>query len=133
MNTGFIMQFAASLAAIGTLVALVAWARIARPTPWLDEGRARALLAEDFPGRPIDRLWIADDGAGAIARCGSGAAAAALVLVRVGDGYAARSLPWADAVATSLRNGRLSLRLGEAGAPRADLVLGAWPPKDIAA
>ena len=24
-------------------------------------------------------------------------------------------------------------RLGEAGAPRADLVLGAWPPKDIAA
>ncbi|WP_374570037.1 hypothetical protein [Phenylobacterium sp.] len=129
MNAGFLIQFAASALAVGALVLLVAWARIARPTPPLDEARARALIAEEFPDRPIGQVWVASDGAGALARSG----AAALVICRVGDGYAARHIPWAQALSSSLRDGRLRIELGEMAAPRAELALDAWPPKDLAA
>lgn len=129
MNTGFLLQFIASALAVGALVLLVAWARIARPTPPLDEARARALIAEEFPGRTIEGVWVARDGAGALGRSG----AAALVICRVGDGYAARSVPWAQALAASFKDGRLRIDLGEVAAPRAVLALEAWPPKDLAA
>ncbi|MFN3522347.1 MAG: hypothetical protein ACK4YQ_08865 [Phenylobacterium sp.] len=129
MNTEFLIQFAASAAAVGGLVLLVAWARIARPTPPLDEARARALIAEEFPGRALEGVWVSSDGAGALARSG----AAALIICRVGDGYAGRSVPWALALASSFRDGRLKVELGEAAAPRAVLALEAWPPKDLGA
>lgn len=129
LNTGFLIQFAASGLAVGALVLLVAWARIARPTPPLDEALARQVLGQEFPGRPIDRIWITVDGTGAVARSGT----AALVLCRIGDGYAARHIPWAQALSSSFRDGRLRIELGEVAAPRAVLSLDAWPPKDLAA
>lgn len=129
MNTEFLLQFVASALAVGALVLLVAWARIARPTPPLDEARARELIAVEFPGRTIEGVWVATDGAGAVGRSG----AAALIICRVGDGYAARSLPWAQALAASFKDGRLRVDLGEVAAPRAVLALEAWPPKDLAA
>lgn len=129
MNSDFLVQFAASAAAVGGLVLLVAWARIARPVPPLTEAQARAVFAQEFPGRSLQGVWIAQDGAGAVARSG----AAALVVCRVGDGYAARSIPWAQALSASFRDGLLRVELGEVGAPRAVLALEAWPPKDLAA
>lgn len=129
MNKAFLIQFAASGAAVAALVGLAAWARIARPAHPLDEVRARALLAEEFPGKPVEKLWVAVDGAGALARSG----AAALVLVRVGDGYAARQIPWAQALAAAFKDGRISLDLSDVAAPRAVIALDSWPPKDIAA
>ena len=72
MSLQFLIQFAASGAAITLLVALAAWARIARPCAPLDESRAGELLAQEFPGRRIDALWLAADGAGALARSGAG-------------------------------------------------------------
>jgi len=129
LNTEFLLQFVASALAVGALVLLVAWARIARPTPPLDEARARDLIAQEFPGRTIEGVWVASDGAGAVGRSG----AAALIICRVGDGYAARSVPWAQALAASFKDGRLRVDLGEVAAPRAVLTLEAWPPKDLAA
>jgi hypothetical protein len=129
MNNGFLIQTAASLAAIGLMVALAAWARIARPQPALDEARARALIAEDYPDRAIQAVWVSADGAGALARSGD----QALVLTRLGDGWAARQLPWAKAAAAPLEGGKVSLRLGDVAAPRAVLELKAWPPKEMAA
>ena len=109
---------------MGVLVALSAWARLAKPMPPLTEARARALLAEDFPTRPVERLWIANDGRGALARSG----ALALALCEVGDGYVARSLPWAQALASTFRDGVLRLDLSDVAAPRARLAFDTWPP-----
>lgn len=124
MNTGFLVQFAASLAAVAALVALAAWARIPRPTPPLDEAGALKLFGEEFPGHPVDHVWTASDGLGALARSGD----LALVISRLGDAYVARSLPWGAALAGRFQDGRLRLDLGEMGAPRASLALDAWPP-----
>lgn len=129
MGTAFLIQTAASLVAISLMVALAAWAKIARPQPPLDETRARALFADDFPDRSLDAVWISTDGAGAIARSG----AAALVLVRIGDGYAVRQVPWSRAATAAVGDGRLSLDLGDVAAPRAVLRLSDWPPEERAA
>jgi hypothetical protein len=129
MNTGFLIQTAASLVAIGLMVALAAWAKIARPQPPLTEARARELLAEDYPDRAIQAVWVSADGAGALAKSGE----AALVLTRLGDGWAARQLPWAKAVASPSADGKVSLGLGDVAAPRAVFRLAAWPPKELAA
>ncbi|MBI1199478.1 MAG: hypothetical protein GC203_16575 [Phenylobacterium sp.] len=129
MNAGFFVQLGASAAAVGALVALAAWAKIARPVSPLDEHKAREMLAEEFPGRRIDAVWVASDGAGALARSGG----LALVLCRVGDGFAARQIPWAQAIAASFRDGRLRLNLADVAAPTAVIALPAWPPKDLAA
>ena len=129
MGEGFFVQLAASGVAVGLLIALAAWAKIARPAAPLDEARVRELLAEEFPDRRLDAIWVAEDGAGALAR----SAGLALVVCRIGDGYAARQIPWAQAVAGAFRNGRLSLDLGDVAAPRAVIALSAWPPKDLAA
>ncbi|MCG9916247.1 MAG: hypothetical protein MH112_07815 [Phenylobacterium sp.] len=117
------------MTAVAILVALAALARIGRPSPGLDEARARTLLGEDFPDRNIDQLWIAREGRGALARSG----ACALVLIQVGDGYAARRLSWGQASSAMFRNGRLNIRLDEMAAPRAVLAFDNWPPKDLAA
>ena len=55
--------------------------------------KARLLLAEEFPGRPVDAVWIASDGCGAMAK----SAGLALVICRVGDGFALRQIPWPQA------------------------------------
>lgn len=129
MNDEFFIQLAASAAAVGALIALAAWAKIAKPVAPLDEYKARAILAEEFPGRTVEAVWIASDGCGALAKSG----ALALVICRVGDGFAARQIPWGQAVSATFKNGRLSVNLGDIAAPTAVISLPSWPPKDLAA
>jgi hypothetical protein len=129
VTTAYLIQFAVSAAAVGLMVALAAWATRGRGAAPLDEAAARAWLADEFPGRPIEGLWLADDGRGALARSGE----SALVLSRMGDGYVARELAWSQALAATPRNGRLALRLADAAAPRAVIAIAAWPPKGFAA
>lgn len=118
MDWGFALQLAGSAIAVAALVALAAWARLARPTPPLDEAAARALLAEEFPDHEVQRVWIDEAAAGLIARSDD----EALVIWRRGDGYVARSMPWAAAIASP---GQVD------GAPR--LRISPWPPaSDIA-
>lgn len=124
MDKQFAIQFAGSFAAVALLVALAAWAKIAKPMSPLSDARARALFADEFPGKVLDGLWVANDGRGALARSG----ASALVLCEVGDGYAARHIPWAQAVAASFRDGVLKLDLADVAAPRARLAFDSWPP-----
>lgn len=129
MNDEFFIQLAASAAAVGALIALAAWAKIAKPVAPLDEYKARAMLAEEFPGRTVEAVWIASDGCGALAKSG----ALALVICRVGDGFAARQIPWGQALSATFKNGRLSVNLGDIAAPTAVISLPSWPPKDLAA
>ncbi|MBR7619542.1 hypothetical protein JKL49_09100 [Phenylobacterium sp. 20VBR1] len=128
MDKQFAIQFAGSFAAVALLVALAAWAKIAKPMSPLSDARARALFADEFPGKVLDGLWVANDGRGALARSG----ASALVLCEVGDGYAARHIPWAQAVAASFRDGVLKLDLADIAAPRARLAFDSWPPAGAA-
>ena len=129
MSDAFFIQLALSAAAVAVLVGFAAWAKIAKPAGPLDERKARALLAEEFPGRKIDAVWVGTDGSGALARSGG----LALVLCQVGDGFAARQIPWAQAVAASFRNGQLCVDLSDISAPRATISLPSWPPSDLAA
>jgi hypothetical protein len=129
LDPAFFTQLALSAAAVGVLVLVAAWAKIARPAGPLDEHRARELLAEEFPNRAIDGIWIGSDGCGALARSGG----LALVLCRVGDGFVARQIPWGQAVSATFRGGRLSIDLSDIAAPRAVIALPSWPPKDLAA
>ena len=94
MGDDFLFQLAASAVAVGVLVALAAWAEIAKPAGPLDEAKARALFEHEFPGRRIDAVWVSTDGASALARSGG----LALVVCPVGDGFAARQIPWAQAI-----------------------------------
>lgn len=126
MNDAFV-QLAFSTAAVGVLVGVAAWAKIARPVGPLDDHKARQLLAEEFPGRALDAVWIASDGCGALAKSG----ALALVICRTGDGFALRQIPWAQALAATFRNGRLTVNLGDVSAPRAVIALPAWPPENL--
>lgn len=126
MTQAFLIQFAMSAGAVMVLVALAAWAKIAKPMTPLDDGRARKLLMEEFPGRVIDRIWVAVDGRGALAKSG----ASALVLCEVGDGYVARHIPWAQAVSSSFRDGVVKLDLSDVAAPLARIALQSWPPQD---
>lgn len=124
LDEALLIQVLGSAAAVGLLVALAAWARIARPTPPLDTEAARALLAVEFPDDPVDALWIAADGAGLVARSGE----RALVAWRRGDGYVARDLPWAAVLVAAPTKGFLVLKAAD-GAPRLALGDGeAWPP-----
>ena len=129
MDDAFFVQLALSAGAVGVLVAIAAWAKIAKPVGPLDDHKARALLAEEFPSRTIDAVWIASDGAGALAKSG----ALALVICRVGDGFAARQIPWGQAVSATFKNGKLSVNLSDIAAPTATISLPSWPPKDLAA
>jgi hypothetical protein len=128
LAAAFFIQVAASGAAVAVLVGLAAWAQIARPAGPLDDARARTLLAEEFPGRTLDGLWIAVDGKGAVAKSG----AAALVLCQLGDGFVARQIPWGQALAASFRNGRIVVDLADVSAPKAIISLPDWPPPELA-
>lgn len=129
MSIAFLIQTLGSALAVALMVAFAAWARIARPAPPLDEAQARALLAEEFPGRPIEAVWLAADGQGVLARSG----AMALALCRLGDGWTARELAWDQALKGHYADGRLTLALKDPGAPRAVIALPAWPPAGAAA
>lgn len=129
MDEEFFVQLALSAGAVAALIGVAAWAKIAKPVSPLDDHKARAILAEEFPGRRLDAVWIATDGCGALAKSGG----LALVLCRVGDGFAARQIPWGQAVSATFRNGRLRVNLGDIAAPTATISLPAWPPKDLAA
>jgi CTP:molybdopterin cytidylyltransferase MocA len=124
VHDGIALQFAATFAAVALLVGLAAWAKMAKPMTPLDDTRVLKLLAEQFPGRVIERVWVAVDGRGALAKSG----AAALVLCEVGDGYVARHIPWAQAVSSSFRDGVVKLDLSDVAAPNARIALQSWPP-----
>lgn len=126
LDKALLIQLLGSAVAVSLLVAVAAWARVARPTPPLDAEGARALLAVEFPDERIDALWIADDGAGLLARSGD----QALVLWRKGDGYVARETAWATALAATVDKGRLKLKIGD-GAPRLAVKDGVWPPSEF--
>ncbi len=49
----------------------------------------------------------------------------------MGDGFVARQIPWAQALAASFRNGRISIDLADVAATRAVNALDAWPPKCV--
>jgi hypothetical protein len=127
MGQEFYVQLAASGFAVAALVALAAWAKIARPVAPLDEERARFLLLEEFPGRSLDAVWVGVNGRGAVAKSG----AAALVLCEFGDGYVARQIPWAMALSASFRKGELCIDLADISAPMAVISLPSWPPKNL--
>jgi hypothetical protein len=129
VSLAFLIQTAASAVAIALMVALAAWARAGRPAPPLDAEAAKALFADEFPGRALEGLWVTSDRAGAIARAGD----RALVLIRLGDGYAARDMAWSEVSRTKLVHGKLRLRLRDPGAPELRLKVGAWPPRETAA
>ena len=127
MDQAFFIQLAASGAAVALLVALAAWAKIARPGAPLDEARARFLLSEEFPGRTLDAVWVGVNGKGAVAKSGG----LALVLCELGDGYVARQIPWGQAISASFKKGQISIDLADVSAPVAVISLPSWPPKDI--
>lgn len=129
MTHGLYIQLAGSAAAVAVLVAIAAWANIAKSAPPLDEERTKKLLGMEFPGRTIERVWVAVDGQGALAKSGG----MALVLCRLGDGYVARQIPWAQALAATFHGGRLTIDLRDVAAPSAVIALPAWPPKNLAA
>jgi len=119
---------AGSAVAVTLMVAIAAWARIARPTPPLDETAARALLAGEFPDHHPGEIWLAADGAGAVARAGG----EALILFRLGDAWVARGLPWERALAAPVQRGRVHFRIGDPAAPWARLAVSGitpWPPE----
>ncbi len=124
MSWAFVIQTLISALAVAAMVGLAAWARIAAPRPPLDEAAARALIAEEFPGEPIDALHLAADGKAAVARSG----ARALIVYLRGDDYVARGLPWSDAVAARAQDGAVRLALRDIAAPAARLAFAAWPP-----
>jgi hypothetical protein len=129
VNTAYLIQFAIFSLAVALMVALAAWATRGRGAPPLDEATARAWLADEYPGRRIEGLWLAADGQGAVAKAG----AAALVLNRMGDGYVARQVPWTQALAAEPTDGRIRIGFGDVAAPGAVLAIAAWPPKELAA
>ncbi len=119
-----------SAVAVGLMVAVAAWARIARPTAPLDQAGAFALLAAEFPDHRPDFAWIAADGAGVIARDGE----TALVLYRLGDSWVARSLRWRDALNARVVRGTVRLKLRDPAAPVAKLAVSGinpWPPEAL--
>ena len=129
MDLAYLIQLAVSGAAVALMIGIAAWATRGRGAPPLDEPTARRWLADEFPGRRLEGLWLAADGMGAVAKAGE----AALVLSRVGDGYVARQLPWAAAVAARVTDGRVRIALADVAAPRIVLALPAWPPKGTTA
>lgn len=132
MTLAFLIQTLASLVAILALAGLAAWARIARPLPELNESETRRLLGEEFPGEPLQGVWIAADGTAAVARSGD----RALLLFRLGDGYAARSAAWQALASARTLEAAREIRLNDIAAPRVRLAWPAdapWPPAGEAA
>jgi hypothetical protein len=115
MEQGYLIQFAVSAVAIVVLALVAAWARIPRKVAPLDEAAARAVIADELPDTPIERVWVDAAGQAAVAKSGS----EAVVLFRVGDGFAVREAPWSKLVKASAHDGRLLIRFGDPAAPAA--------------
>lgn len=130
-----VIQLVGSAVAVAAMVGIAAWARIPRPCPPLDDARAREILAVEYPDSAIDAVWLAADGAGAIARSGD----QALVIGRLGDSWVSRDLPWDRVLASEIRGGRVRIRVPDSSAPRLNLAVSGvnpWPPeqaRDLAA
>ena len=115
----YIITQLVTLAIVGGIMGLVAWVKIPRATPPLDEAEVRRRLAEDFPQTPLDQIWLALDGAGAVARSGG----EALLLFRMGDSYVSRSMAWSQALQAQAIKGRFWFRFNDFAAPKASLAL----------
>ncbi len=124
MTSAFLLQFVGSLIAVALLVALAAWAKIARHAPALDETRARALLAGEFPDQAVGPVWVAADGRSAVARAGD----QALLLAAIGDGWVSRTAPWSAVVGARRRGEHVLLATGDSAAPTMRLHAERWPP-----
>jgi hypothetical protein len=129
LNAALLIQLVISAVAVALMIGLAAWATRGRGAPLLDEATARRWLADEFPGRAIEALWLATDGLGAVAK----AADSALVLSRMGDGYMARAVPWARVATAGVKDGRVRIAIDDPAAPKAALAFAAWPPKGMAA
>lgn len=129
MNTAYLIQLVVSATAVAMLVGLAHLATRGRGAPPLDEAGARGWLADEFPGREIEGVWIAADGRGCVAKSGD----QALILSHMGDGYAARQVEWAKALAARPKDGRIRIALADVTAPKAILAFPEWPPKELAA
>ena len=125
MSQSIVIQVAATAAALAGLLGVAFWAKTAKPLSPLSDERARELLQSAFPSRTLEQIWVAVDGRGALAKSG----AAALVLCEAGDRYVARHIPWAQAVASSFKDGVVRLDLSDVAAPEARLALQGWPPE----
>lgn len=126
--SSILIQLIGSAVAVAAMVGLAAWARIPRPTEPLDEPSARILIDTDYPGYPIDAVWIAADGLGAIARSGDHA----LILAQLGDSWVTRDMAWEAAVGSPIRGGRIRLRTPDPAAPNLSLAVSGvtpWPPQ----
>ena len=123
LNPAFFAQTLGSAVAVLILVLLSAAVRIPKLRPPLDAPGANALMAEEFPGLPIEALWLARDGKGAVARSDD----RALVVQRIGDGYVARETAWSDVAAAKFKDGVLEVRFADVTAPRLRLAFDAWP------
>jgi hypothetical protein len=123
-----LVKLAVSAGLVALMIAVAAWARIARPVAPLDDAGARRLLAGEFPDRAIDFLWIAGDGAGVIGRSSD----EALILYRLGDSWVARAMPWRLALVAPVVRGKVLLKLRDPAAPIARLAVSGvspWPPQ----
>jgi hypothetical protein len=115
----YIITQLVTLAIVGGIIGLVAWVKIPRATPSLEEAEVKRRLAEDFPQTPLDQIWIAIDGDGAVARSGD----LALLLFLMGDSYVSRSIAWSNAVQAEAIKGRFWFRFNDFAAPKASLAL----------
>jgi len=115
LDQAYIIQFAVSAIAIIVLALAAAWARIPRKIEPLDESSARAVIADELPDTPVERVWVDAAGQAAVAKSGS----EAVVLFRVGDGFAVRQTLWSSLAKADARDGRLVIRFGDPAAPAA--------------
>lgn len=128
LDKAMLIQLIGSAIAISVLVAIAAWAGIARPTPTLDAAGLSTLLAQEFPDHHPTATWISADGLGALAREGD----TILVLWRRGDGYVGRDTAWPTIAALKSHNGRVVVRLADAR-PVFAVADDVWPPKELTA
>jgi hypothetical protein len=129
LSTAYLTQFVVSATAVAMMIGVAAWGTRGRAPRPLDQDRARRGFADEFPGRPLDALWVASDGLGAVAKSGD----SALVLSAMGDGYAARAIAWDQAARATFKDGHVQILLRDVAAPKAVLAFPAWPPKELAA
>lgn len=115
MDESYLLQFAGSAGAIAVLALAAAWARIPRKAPMLDEATARALIKGEEPDVMLERVWVDAAGRTAVAKAGG----EGVVLFRVGDSFAVRSMPWAEIAKATVRKGRALIRFDDIGAPAA--------------
>jgi len=115
MEDGYLIQFVGSALAIAVLTLIAAWARIPRKVPVLDEAAARALIADEEPDIAVDEVWVDAEGMTAVARAGD----EGLVLFRVGDGFAVRTMPWGEVAQAGASGGRAVIALHDPAAPKA--------------